>query len=59
MGYNWKADQAVTSKSPGASSLGVAVIEMPDGTLKVNIPSNVSFDTNQAVLSACAVAGAR
>jgi outer membrane protein OmpA-like peptidoglycan-associated protein len=49
VGYNWKVVKQSVEKS-GASKLGVAVIEMPDGTLKVNIPSNVSFDTNQAVL---------
>ncbi len=49
VGYNWKAVKQDVEKS-GASGLGIAVIEMPDGTLKVNIPSNVSFDTNKAVL---------
>ncbi|WP_322995647.1 OmpA family protein [Castellaniella sp.] len=49
VGYNWKAIKGDVEQS-GASSLGVAVIEMPDGTLKVNIPSNVSFDTNQSTL---------
>jgi len=49
VGYNWKTVKQDVEKS-GASDLGIAVIEMPDGTLKVNIPSNVSFDTNQAVL---------
>lgn len=49
VGYNWKAVKQDVEKS-GASSLGVAVTEMPDGSLKVNIPSNVSFDTNQSVL---------
>ena len=49
VGYNWKGVKQDVEKS-GASSLGVSVIEMPDGTLKVNIPSNVSFDTNQAQL---------
>lgn len=49
VGYNWKTIKNDVEQS-GASSLGVAVIEMPDGTLKVNIPSNVSFDTNQSVL---------
>lgn len=49
VGYNWKVVKQDVEQS-GASSLGIAVIEMPDGTLKVNIPSNVSFDTNQAVL---------
>ncbi|TAN27431.1 MAG: OmpA family protein [Castellaniella sp.] len=49
VGYNWKAVKQSVEKS-GASSLGVAVTEMPDGSLKVNIPSNVSFSTNQSVL---------
>ncbi|MFC4296651.1 OmpA family protein [Castellaniella hirudinis] len=49
VGYNWKGVKQDVEKS-GASGLGIAVIEMPDGTLKVNIPSNVSFDTNKAVL---------
>ncbi|MGB6006555.1 OmpA family protein [Castellaniella sp.] len=49
VGYNWKGIKQDVEKS-GASNLGVAVIEMPDGTLKVNIPSNVSFDTNKSVL---------
>ena len=49
VGYNWKVIKGDVEKS-GASNLGVAVIEMPDGTLKVNIPSNVSFDTNKSVL---------
>lgn len=46
VGYNWKGVKSDVEKS-GASSLGVDVIEMPDGTLKVNIPSNVSFDTGK------------
>ncbi len=45
-GYNWKGVKKDVEQS-GASSLGVDVIEMPDGTLKVNIPSNVSFDTGK------------
>lgn len=49
VGYNWKGIKQDVEKS-GASNLGVAVIEMPDGTLKVNIPSNVSFDTGKAQL---------
>jgi outer membrane protein OmpA-like peptidoglycan-associated protein len=44
-GYNWSGIKNDVQKS-GATSLGVDVTEMPDGTLKVNIPSNVSFDTN-------------
>ncbi|HEY9279039.1 MAG TPA: OmpA family protein [Eoetvoesiella sp.] len=46
VGYNWKGVKNDVEKS-GATSLGVDVIEMPDGTLKVNIPSNVSFDTGR------------
>lgn len=49
VGYNWKSVKQDVEKS-GASDLGVSVTEMPDGTLKVNIPSNVSFDTNQSTL---------
>lgn len=49
VGYNWKGIKQDVEKS-GARDLGVAVIEMPDGTLKVNIPSNVSFDTGKADL---------
>lgn len=48
-GYNWKGIKNDVQKS-GATSLGVDVTEMPDGTLRVNIPSNVSFDTNQYAL---------
>ncbi len=49
VGYNWKGIKQDVEQS-GASDLGVAVIEMPDGTLKVNIPSHVSFDTGKADL---------
>ncbi len=48
-GYNWKSVKNDVEKS-GASSLGVDVTEMPDGTLRVNIPSNVSFDTGKYAL---------
>lgn len=43
-GYNWSGVKNDVEQS-GAASLGVDVTEMPDGTLRVNIPSNVSFDT--------------
>ena len=46
VGYNWKVVKDDVQKS-GASSLGIDVVEMPDGSLKVNIPSNVSFDTDK------------
>lgn len=48
-GYNWKGIKNDVEKS-GATSLGVDVTEMPDGTLRVNIPSNVSFDTGKYAL---------
>jgi len=48
-GYNWSGVKKDVEQS-GASSLGIDVVEMPDGSLKVNIPSNVSFDTGKAVL---------
>ncbi|OZI77740.1 OmpA family protein [Bordetella genomosp. 12] len=49
IGYNWKTVKEDVQQS-GASSLGVDVVEMPDGSLKVSIPSNVSFDTGRAKL---------
>lgn len=49
VGYNWSGVKNDVEQS-GASSLGIDVVEMPDGSLKVNIPSNVSFDTDKAVL---------
>ncbi len=45
-GYNWQGVKNDVQQS-GAASLGVDVVEMPDGSLKVNIPSTVSFDTGQ------------
>lgn len=48
-GYNWSGIKNDVQQS-GAAGLGVDVIEMPDGTLKVNIPGSVSFDTGKAVL---------
>lgn len=49
MGYNWKVVKDDVQQS-GATSLGIDVVEMPDGSLKVNIPSNVSFDTDKTDL---------
>ena len=49
IGYNWKVVKEDVQQS-GATSLGIDVIEMPDGSLKVNIPSNVSFDTDKTAL---------
>ena len=48
-GYNWKGIKNDVQQS-GATSLGVDVTEMPDGTLRVNIPSSVSFDTSKYAL---------
>src|SRR3546814_6389423 len=45
-GYNWSGIKNDVEKS-GATKLGVDVTEMPDGTLRVHIPSNVSFDTGK------------
>ncbi|MFJ1302624.1 hypothetical protein CEK29_03440 [Bordetella genomosp. 5] len=53
VGYNWKAvrdDVQQSAQQSGAASLGVDVVEMPDGTLKVNLPGNASFDTDKYVL---------
>ena len=49
VGYNWAGVKKEVQQS-GAQKLGIDVTEMPDGTLKVNIPSNVSFDTGKYVL---------
>lgn len=49
VGYNWSGIKNDVQQS-GATSLGVDVTEMPDGSLRVNIPSNVSFDSGQAQL---------
>jgi outer membrane protein OmpA-like peptidoglycan-associated protein len=43
-GYNWTA---IKSRLSGASAgTGTQVTEQSDGSLKVNIPSAISFDTN-------------
>lgn len=49
VGYNWSGVKNDVQKS-GASNLGIDVTEMPDGSLRVNIPSNVSFDTGKYAL---------
>ncbi len=46
VGYNWSGVKNDVEQS-GKSGLGVDVTEMPDGSLRVNIPSNVSFDTGK------------
>lgn len=49
VGYNWKTVKDDVQQS-GASSLGIDVVEMPDGSLKVNVPSGVSFDSDKSQL---------
>jgi outer membrane protein OmpA-like peptidoglycan-associated protein len=44
--YNWSGIKKDVQQS-GATSLGVDVTEMADGSLRVNIPSSVSFDTGR------------
>jgi outer membrane protein OmpA-like peptidoglycan-associated protein len=43
-GYNWQAIKGKLSSSTAGT--GTQVTEQPDGSLKMNIPSSVSFDTN-------------
>lgn len=44
VGYNW---QSIKSKISGDSKgTGTQVTEQQDGSLKVNIPNSISFDTN-------------
>jgi len=44
VGYNW---QAIHNKLSGATKgTGTQITEQPDGSLKLNIPSSVTFDTN-------------
>jgi outer membrane protein OmpA-like peptidoglycan-associated protein len=43
-GYNW---QAIRNRLSGATQgTGTQITEEPDGSLKLNIPSNVTFDTS-------------
>lgn len=43
-GYNW---QAIRNKLSGATKgTGTQIAEQPDGSLKMQIPSDVTFDTN-------------
>jgi outer membrane protein OmpA-like peptidoglycan-associated protein len=44
VGYNW---QAIHNKLSGATKgTGTQITEQPDGSLKLNIPSSVTFDTS-------------
>lgn len=49
-GYNWSGIKKDVEQS-GATDLGVSVTEMPDGSLRVNLPSHVSFAVGKANLS--------
>ncbi|VCU71512.1 putative lipoprotein YiaD precursor [Pigmentiphaga humi] len=43
-GYNWNKVRQNVEQS-GSKDLGIDMTEQPDGSLKVNVPSSVSFDT--------------
>lgn len=48
-GYNW---QTIRNKLSGASKgTGTQITEQPDGSLKLNIPSNVTFATDSYQIS--------
>jgi outer membrane protein OmpA-like peptidoglycan-associated protein len=49
VGYNWAKVKGTIEQS-GAKEKGIDVAEQPDGTLKVNVPTNVSFDTGSYAL---------
>lgn len=48
-GYNWNKIKGDV-QGAGASNMGIDVAEQPDGSLKVNVPSTVSFDTDSYTL---------
>lgn len=47
-GYNWSAIRGKLNKDTAGT--GTQISEQPDGTLKVNIPSQVTFDTDSATI---------
>jgi outer membrane protein OmpA-like peptidoglycan-associated protein len=48
-GYNW---QAIKSRLSGsAAQTGTQMTEQPDGSLKLNVPSSVTFATNQYAIT--------
>ena len=49
VGYNWSKVKNDVAQS-GAKDLGIDVADQPDGSLKVNIPAGVSFDTSSFAL---------
>ncbi len=48
VGYNWNAIRGKLSKDTAGT--GTQITEQPDGSLKVNIPSQVTFDTDSATI---------
>ncbi len=48
-GYNWNKVKKDVEQS-GTKNLGIDVAEQADGSLKVNVPSGVSFDTGSYTL---------
>lgn len=48
-GYNWDRIKGEV-QGAGTDQMGIEVNEQPDGTLKVNVPSTVSFDTDSYTL---------
>ncbi len=48
-GYNWGRITGQINQS-GASNMGIDVAEQPDGSLRVNVPNTVSFDTDSYTL---------
>lgn len=49
VGYNWNKVKNDVAQS-GAKDLGIDVSEQADGSLRVNIPAGVSFDTSSFAL---------
>ena len=50
VGYNW---QGIKNKLSGSTQgTGTQITEQKDGSLKVNIPSSISFDTNSYLIKA-------
>ncbi|MEK6350858.1 MAG: OmpA family protein [Burkholderia sp.] len=48
-GYNW---QAIKNRlAPSAQKTGTQVTEQPDGSLKLNVPSSVTFATDQYAIT--------
>ncbi|MDF3832497.1 OmpA family protein [Cupriavidus basilensis] len=46
LGYNWNAIRGKLNKDTAGT--GTQITEQPDGSLKVNIPSQVTFDTDSS-----------